>query len=218
MALRATVMVTAFAGVSACADGGDGPRGSVTPQPPPLGACLDASGATQPVGSASVEGRVEEVGLGMPDPARMDGCPFGGTLRFGPPSLGDAALLAQVSWLRFRDADNQAIVLSALAEGSAFPLVPGDMSRFGRGKPWRVTTAELEGPATQPCRSSKRKEPPSIYACPMARYRSSAQRRPPAQESRSAWQAFVAHQRRQIEACVPCDYMVHPSNITTFVP
>ena len=119
----------ALVGAAACADDREGTRGSGLGQPPPLGACLDANEGTPSAGSSRFEGRVEEVGLGMPDPTDTDGCPLGDTLRFGLPGLGDAALLAQVSWLRVRNADDQGIVVSALAEGFAFPLGPGDLVR-----------------------------------------------------------------------------------------
>jgi hypothetical protein len=101
----------------------------MTPRPPPLGACLDTNRAMRPVRSARFEGQVEEVGLGMPNPGRTDGCPLGGDLRFGPPSGSDPDLLAQTSWLRLRDAEAREIVLSALAEGFAFPLGSGDSVR-----------------------------------------------------------------------------------------
>lgn len=101
-------------------------------------------------GSARLEGRVEQVGFGTPDPAGTQGCPFGGTLRFGPPGVGSAALLAQVSWLRVRDADDQDIVVSVLAEGFAFPLGPGDLVRgeinvASRGFNAEVTSFEARG-------------------------------------------------------------------------
>lgn len=127
MALRATVMALAFMATSACDDGAEDNSETGIPRPPPLGACLDARG-TRDVGSARFEGVVTEVGLGMPDPASTEGCPLRG-LRFGPQGLGDAALLAQVSWLRIRDADDQDIVVSALAEGFAFPVGPGEVVR-----------------------------------------------------------------------------------------
>lgn len=129
MGLRATVTVIAFAGISACDDGDEETQGSGILPPPPLGACLDANGEAESVGSARFEGRVEEVGLGIPDPTGTDSCPFRGTLRFGPPGFGDAALLAQVSWLRVRNADDEDVVVSVLAEGFAFPLGPGDLVR-----------------------------------------------------------------------------------------
>jgi len=126
MGLRTTVLVAACLGAIACSDEAEPTRASWVP-PPPLGACLDTNQARQQVGSARVEGRVEEVGLGMPDPADTASCPLGGTLKFGPPGLGDAELLAQVSWLRVRDAENRSFVLSALAEGFVFPLAAGDL-------------------------------------------------------------------------------------------
>jgi len=49
-------------------------RGSGILPPPPLGACLDANEASS-AGLAIFEGRVEEAGLGMPDPAGTEGCP-----------------------------------------------------------------------------------------------------------------------------------------------
>jgi hypothetical protein len=129
VSLQATVMALAVVGASACDNGTEETWGSGIPLPPPLGACLDANEGTQSAGLARFEGRVEEVGLGMPPPAGTEGCPLGDTLRFGPPGLGDAALLAQVSWLRVRNADDRDIVVSALAEGFAFPLRPGDLVR-----------------------------------------------------------------------------------------
>lgn len=127
--MRATITVAALVGASACADGAEVSRERQAASPPALGACIEADGAMQPLGSAEVEGEVEEVGLGMPTPASTGGCPFGGTLQLGAPGLGDAPLLAQVSWARVRDATNRSVVLSALAEGFAFPLRPGDRVR-----------------------------------------------------------------------------------------
>jgi hypothetical protein len=129
VSLQATVMALAVVGASACGDGPKRTRGSGIPLPPPLGACVDANDGAESAGSARFEGRVDEVGLGMPDPAGTNGCPFGDTLRFGPPGLGEAALLAQVSWVRIRNADDQDIVVSALAEGFAFPVGIGDLVR-----------------------------------------------------------------------------------------
>jgi hypothetical protein len=119
----------ALAAGVACADGGDTPRGSGRPLPPPLGACIDALEGEQPPRSTGVEGRVEEVGLGLPSAGATDGCPLRSALRFGPPDFGGGALLAQTSWLRIRDAAEQETVVSALAEGFVFPLVAGDIVR-----------------------------------------------------------------------------------------
>lgn len=105
MRLGATAVVIHFLGTFACADGADGAAESGARRPPPIGACLDAYEVMQVAGSARFEGQVEEVGLGMPNPTRTRDCPLGGALRFGPPGLGDASLLAQVSWLRVRDAE-----------------------------------------------------------------------------------------------------------------
>jgi hypothetical protein len=90
---------------------------------------MDAAGSSDTRRqSTSVEGRVEEVALGMADPEDILACPSFGTLHFGDPS-GAPDQLAQTSWLRVRDAANREIVVSALAEGFAFPLAPGDVVR-----------------------------------------------------------------------------------------
>jgi hypothetical protein len=138
MGLRAAIIVAAFAGATACADsviGADDAIGAhsadgadefrKTAAPPPLGACIDSPGAMRFAESAHLEGQVEEVGLGLPDPGG-EVCPLSGTVRFGYPGLGDVASIAQTSWVRVRDAANQSVVLSAMAEGFAFPLAPGD--------------------------------------------------------------------------------------------
>jgi hypothetical protein len=129
MSLRATLIALAVVLASACEDGPEERRGTGVPLPPPLGACVEADEEMSSAGSARFEGRVEEVGFGMADPASREGCPFGDTLKFGPPGVGNAELLAQVSWLRVRNADDREIVVSALAEGFAFPLRPGDLVR-----------------------------------------------------------------------------------------
>lgn len=130
---RATLLA-ALASGPACADGAlqpvneRAPTRSMSPRPPPLGACLDTDDMGSPARAGMIEGRVEEVGLGLPDPAAMTGCPLRSGLLLGTP-LYEAPLLAQSSWLRVRDPAGRELTVSALAEGFEFPLTKGDVVR-----------------------------------------------------------------------------------------
>lgn len=131
---QAALLAAALAAGSACADNdlqpvnGVVPSGPRQPPPPPLGACVDVGDGQHPPGSASIEGQVEAVGLGAPGPADYRACPLGGELRFGDP-YDPSAELAQTSWMRLRDGDDREVVVSALAEGFAFPVAVGDAVR-----------------------------------------------------------------------------------------
>lgn len=131
-----TTLLAALVGSAACSEStlepvnGVPPPGDRRPPPPPLGACIGAvEVAPGPSRSASVEGRVEVVGLGAPDPEDLLACPWSGELHFGEPGFGTADEVAQTSWLRVRDADDRQLVVSAMAEGFAFPVEPGDVIR-----------------------------------------------------------------------------------------